>query len=664
MRFHGLMLVRDEADIIAQNLRHVLQWADTLTIFDTGSTDGTWEVINEFAKKDSKIKALEHRPVVYGNPLRAYLFDRVRSTFEEGDWVVKVDADEFFRVRPREFVSNYLRESESCVWLQWYFFRLTSREVENYESGDVDLEVDRQRPIEDRRRFYKIPRHSEPRMFRYRHQMRWSAGSSFPHHAGFVARERIPILHYPHRDPMQMQQRYKLRASMKRFGSPAGPHWACDDWRNDLIICEGDPANSFEQANVEEGLASVPDHTSGELMLWRSNTELPRVHYLNHLKPQPIRFLRFALNKWLLPVADRLQEGFNSDWKPEPISQAGEEVTGIATSWKKKRIGQHAFRGLMVVRDEDDIIEQCLNHLLEWIDSVYVLDLGSTDETWNIVREIASRDKRVVPVQSAPFVFNNSLRGFVFEKYRAGFKDGDWILRLDADEFYHVSPRSFVRDRLLRGETCIHLGWYFFRLSSVELEDYETGRVDVLADRARPIEERRRFFKVTSHTEPRMFRYRPAMKWSPSASFPHHAGYVARERIPIRHYPHRDPLQMDRRYHLRSEMVRLKAASFPQWSLEDWRKDVIQYDPVTRFAMEQTTRGEGLSATRGHTDGPLYEWKQGEELLPLPRIDEGSFGPRQAVQWIIHPALLPLLDRVRRGWPQGYEPPLLKNSKR
>lgn len=662
MRFHGLMLVRDEADIIGQNLRHVLQWADTLTIFDTGSTDGSWEIINEFAKKDSRIKALEHRPVVYGNPLRAYLFDRVRSAFEEGDWVVKVDTDEFFHVRPPEFVSTYLRESESCVWLQWYFFRLTSREVENYESGDVDLEADRQRPIEDRRRFYKIPRHSEPRMFRYRRRIKWSVGSSFPHHAGFVARERIPIRHYPHRDPLQMLLRYKLRASMKRFGSPAGPHWECDDWRNDVMICEGDPANSFEQANVKQGLTSVPDHTSGELMFWKPNTELPRVHYLNHLKPQPIRFVRFVLNNWLLPVADHLQKGFDSNWRPQPIPQAGEEITGIATPRKKKRIGQHAFRGLMVVRDEDDIIGECLKHVLTWADAVYVLDLGSMDQTWNIVREAASRDRRVVPFRWEPFLFNDTIRGYVFEKYRDRFRDGDWVLRLDADEFYHVTPPEFVKEKLSPIETCIYMGWYYFRLTSVECEAYESGRVDVMTDRHRSIIDRRRFYKIPDHAEPRMFRYRSNLKWPETASFPNHAGLIARERIPIRHYPHRDPLQMHKRYRLRSEMVRLKAANFPHWRLDDWRKDIIEFDPATLVAREQTGPAEGLSSAKGHTFGPLYRWEEGKSLPLLVGSAHLGGWSKRVVQRTIHPALLPLLDRVRPGWSERFDPPRLAET--
>jgi glycosyltransferase involved in cell wall biosynthesis len=647
------MLVRDEMDIIEQNLRHVLEWADTLTIFDTGSTDGTWEFINEIARNDSRINALEHASVVYGNPLRAYLFERVRSDFEEGDWVVKVDVDEFFHISPPQFVDTCLRKPESCVWLQWYFFRLTSDEVYDYESGAVDLRADRQRPIEERRRYYEIPRHSEPRMFRYRPAMKWSVQASFPHHAGFIARERIPIRHYPHRDPLQMEQRYRLRALMKRRGSPAGPHWLCDDWRTDVIICGADPANSTEQPDTGQGLSSVPGHTTGDLLYWGVGTKLPRVKYLDHLRPQPIRFARFVLNRWLLPIADRLQKGFDPALKPRLIS---ETVAGISKEIRKKTKSAAAFHGLLVIRDEDDIIKECLNHLLTWADAIYVLDLGSTDETWAIVRELASRERRVVPFRSQSVVFSETIRGYVFEQYRDRFRDGDWVLRLDADEFYHINPREFVSERISPAETCVYLGWYYFRLTTLECEAYESGRLDLTSDRKRPIIERRRFYKMPDHAEPRMFRYRSNMKWSGTASFPNHAGFIARERIPIRHYPHRDPVQMKKRYKLRSQMMKLNGSAGPHWCLEDWRKDVIDYDPTSFKATERTEATEGLSAAKGHTFGPLHYWDAGEPLPPLVGSQHLGGWTKRTVQRVIHPALLPVLDSFRPGWEKKFNP--------
>jgi glycosyltransferase involved in cell wall biosynthesis len=657
MRFHGLMLIRDEADIITESLTHALQWADTVTVFDTGSTDGTWEIISAMADKDSRINAFEHSPVVYGNPLRAYIFDRVRATFDEGDWVVKLDADEFFHVPPSEFVTRFLRKSEACVWLQWYFFRLTTQEVADYESGKVSLAEDRLKPIADRRRFYKIPLHSEPRMFRYRKMMRWSADESNPHHSGFIARERIPIRHYPHRDPIQMEARYKLRALMKQIGSSAGPHWRGGDWRNDLVIYGGDLASAHEITG-NQGLHSVQEHTSGSLMYWAPNTGLPRVQYCNHLDAPPRRLLRYEFNRYLLPVADRIKDGFAPEWRPKPIKPDYSLATVAKSKGRRRRsvVSRPGFHGLLVLRDEGDIISQTLTHLLEWADSISVLDLGSTDETWEIVQDMARHDHRVIPVERSSYVFGDSVRGYLFDRCRGRFRNGDWIIRVDGDEFYHLPPPDFVRKYVKPFENSVHLNWYYFRLTSREVEDYATGRLDVVKDRLRPIQDRRRFYKIPDYTEPRMFRYRPSIKWSPNGSFPYNVGPVARSCIPIRHYPHRDPLQMEARYKLRAAMMRLKdKAEFPQWAVEDWKKDVLVWDTVNLKWIEPTGPAEGLRAASGHAHGEVHEWQQGTDLpilgVEVPRLVYAAWK-----RLILKYPFVNLADSLRQGWPMGHCP--------
>jgi hypothetical protein len=317
------------------------------------------------------------------------------------------------------------------------------------------------------------------------------------------------------------------------------------------------------------------------------------------------------------------------------------------------------FHGLMVVRDEEDILAQCLTRLLEWIDAIYILDLGSMDATWDIIQSMAAGDKRIVPFQSRPYRFDDYIRGYVFEAFRSRFRDGDWVLRLDADEFYHVTPREFVSQRLLPGESLVYLGWYYFRLTSKEVEDYESGRVGTVADRARPIEERRRFFKIPDYVEPRMFQYRQSMKWPPPRPFPFNAGYAARERIPIRHYPHRDPEQMKKRYRLRAAMMKLQASAGPHWRLGDWRKDVLQFDPATSRAQEQTHESEGLSAAEGHTAGALHYWQPGTPLPAISGVKHLAPWSRRAAQRMLYPGLVRIVDNFRSPWPSTLEPGLL-----
>jgi glycosyltransferase involved in cell wall biosynthesis len=294
-----------------------------------------------------------------------------------------------------------------------------------------------------------------------------------------------------------------------------------------------------------------------------------------------------------------------------------------------------AFFALLPVRDEADIIGQCLRYAVTWADAIYVFDSGSVDETWEIVLDYASREKRIKPVRRQPVYFSETrLRGFLFHHARQFMRDGDWFVRLDADEFHHISPPEFVRNRLRQCETIAYHQYYNFCLTESEVEAWIRGE-ETPADRSRPIEERRRFFTPSVYSEPRLCRYRSSMRWPETVSFPFNAGFVARERLPIRHYPHRDPVQLERRCRLRAIMIadprnrsNWAGVKSHHWEESEWRKFV----------------------TPDNAEG-LYCWSRGEEL---PKVHFNSHlmpSPVRFVQRSIHALLLPILDRTRSSFP-------------
>ena len=92
-------------------------------------------------------------------------------------------------------------------------------------------------------------------------------------------------------------------------------------------------------------------------------------------------------------------------------------------------------------------------------------------------------------------------------------------------------------------------------------------------DANKGIQERRRWFTISSYTEPRLCRYRTSMRWPEIVSFPHNAGFVAAERLQIRHYPHRDPAQLKRRCRLRAQMMaEPENACNTHWRIHDWEQ--------------------------------------------------------------------------------------------
>jgi glycosyltransferase involved in cell wall biosynthesis len=288
------------------------------------------------------------------------------------------------------------------------------------------------------------------------------------------------------------------------------------------------------------------------------------------------------------------------------------------------------FHILLPVRDEGDIIAQCLDHLLQWADTIYVFDTGSVDETWEIVQSIAAGDRRVVCLgQDAVFFSETRLRSWIFHRARQDMRDGDWFLRVDADEFHHVPPPDFVKT-LERHETIVYQQYYDFRLRESDVANWEAG-LDSIADRERPIEERHRWFIPSVYSEPRLCRYRETMRWPATVSFPYNAGFVARRRLPIRHYPHRDPEQLRRRCRLRAVMM-ADAENRSNW---------------TRPELHHWAEGEWRKFVVADELPGLCYWAPGTDLPEFHHRNHLKSPPVRAVQRLLHAVALPLADRVR-----------------
>jgi glycosyltransferase involved in cell wall biosynthesis len=297
MRFHAMLPVRDEADIIGQCLRHLLTWADAVYVFDTGSVDETWEIVQQFAAEDRRVVPLKKDAVCFSDKrVRGWMFHQARRRMRQGDWFLRVDADEFHHISPPDFVKTRMRNHETIACHQYYDFHLTASEVEEWEQGRETF-ADRKRPIEQRRRWFTPSLYTEPRLCRYRESMRWPEVVSFPYNAGYLAVERLPIRHYPHRDPAQLARRCCLRAAMAAFPENAGNrHWAKADWREHVV------ADSWR-----------------ELGYWKPGTELPELHFGNHLAHFPKRAIQRLAHAWFLPVLDSLRASYPDSAYPHRI---------------------------------------------------------------------------------------------------------------------------------------------------------------------------------------------------------------------------------------------------------------------------------------------------------------------------------------------------------
>lgn len=102
-----------------------------------------------------------------------------------------------------------------------------------------------------------------------------------------------------------------------------------------------------------------------------------------------------------------------------------------------------AVFAITMVKDEADIIEATIGHLLGQVDEILVLDNGSTDGTREILHDLP------VAVHDDPEVGYHQSRKMTALASWAAELGADWIVPFDADEFWY-SPFGSIVDVLGR----------------------------------------------------------------------------------------------------------------------------------------------------------------------------------------------------------------------
>ena len=224
MNIFGICLVKNEADIIKETLVSASRWCDKIFVYDNGSDDNTWEIVNSMAKDITTIVPFLSRNKPFSEALRSEVFNHYRNQSEDGDWWCRLDADEIYIDNPRKFLET---QCHNChvVWaihLQYYF---TDIDLMNIENDRNYLNQN----IANRLKYY-IANASEPRFFKYRQRLQWEYGA-WPRHLGLVCPQRLRIRHYQYRSPQQIQKRIETRKQARNMGFEGFAHADYDNWK-------------------------------------------------------------------------------------------------------------------------------------------------------------------------------------------------------------------------------------------------------------------------------------------------------------------------------------------------------------------------------------------------------------------------------------------------
>ena len=93
--------------------------------------------------------------------------------------------------------------------------------------------------------------------------------------------------------------------------------------------------------------------------------------------------------------------------------------------------------GLLMTRDAVDVVEACLRHHLGLgVERMLVVDNGSTDGTFELLQRLSGELPLDLGADDGPFQQGHAFTRLAHEAARRG---ADWVLPLDADEFWVTS---------------------------------------------------------------------------------------------------------------------------------------------------------------------------------------------------------------------------------
>ncbi len=224
MSVYGLLLVRDEADIIEETVSHMLTQVDHIIAMDNGSVDGTRAILDRLG-----VEVIDDAERAHYQSRKTSWMAR-QAAARGADWVIPFDADEVWR-SPHGRIADVLADCPHAV--------AAARLYNHCATGTDDMALPPVRRMGWRTRDpLGLPKVAcRPAL-----SVTIAEGNHCASYAEGVVHDLLEVRHYPYRSPEQFLSKVRNGAEALRATSlPAsvGEHWRM---YGDLLDREGPDA--------------------------------------------------------------------------------------------------------------------------------------------------------------------------------------------------------------------------------------------------------------------------------------------------------------------------------------------------------------------------------------------------------------------------------------
>jgi len=220
MNIYGILIAKDEGDIIEQTLLSLREYGGFKKVFfyDNGSDDNTAEIAKKF---NDIVKNFYDLPQQFSDELKYKLIYKNVDQYQPGDWIAILDADELYAenltkkiISAEKYGANYI-ESKSA---QFYFTELD--ECDAFSPA---------KPAIEQRQHYLV-NYGEPRIFKYDPNTVLTEKKVKSRHPELIASpDKLLINHFQFRSAQQTQHRINVRLannqSSNNWGHVKQKHW-------------------------------------------------------------------------------------------------------------------------------------------------------------------------------------------------------------------------------------------------------------------------------------------------------------------------------------------------------------------------------------------------------------------------------------------------------